>query len=322
MIATGNSEYNNIGAGGYGAGYAGGWGGIAPVGLFGIANGVGFGGSCHSHGIGGTPNLHYHMDRDGHRHDHCDDDNHGPLFILNAVGNIKDTVSNAKDALAEQVSSVKDNVGSRLDSVKDALTSRIDSTKDQVVSEARALFSAICDVEKTSLQQFNALAIQASNNTQSIKDQATAQHALILARLNEFENQRLRDDLHEVRRGRDNRDLEIRIENTNTNVNAQFQAQAQAQLQRDFEEHRRRYDNREIEINNINTNTNIQAQVQAQAQAQAIRELDRDHRWNARFDTLVSQNAKVAQDIINIGSGIVGANQTSNPTNVNSKLQQ
>jgi hypothetical protein len=42
--------------------------------------------------------------------------------------------------------------------------------------------------------------------------------------------------------------------------------------------------------------------------------LDRDHRWNARFDALISQNQKVGQDIVNIG-GLVAANQTSTPTN-------
>lgn len=244
--------------------------------------------------------------RGGHGHfpfpfpNPCKDDNDHPLAILAAVAGAKDaTIGEGRAILAG-----------------------LANNKDVTVAEARAISNAICDSEKTNLQQFNALAIQNSNNTQSIKDQATLQHAAILAAINNSEVQRLRDDLHESRRRCDNRDLEIQIQNTNTNTNAQFQAQSQAQLQRDFDEHRRRWDNREIEINNINTNTNVQAQLQQQQQAQILRDRERDHDWNLKFNALFNQQNKVAQDIINIGSGIVGANQTSSPTNVNSKLNQ
>lgn len=253
-----------------------------------FGNGNGFGRGGHDHGHFPFP------------HPCKDDDNNHPLAILAAIAGAKDaTIGEGRAGLAA-----------------------IANAKDTTVAEARALSSAICDAEKTNLIQFNALAIQNSNNTQSIKDQATLQHAAILAAVRDTEVNRLRDELHNERRGRDNRDLEVRIENVNTNTNVQLQAQAQLQLQRDLDDLRRRGSDREIEINNINTNTNVQAQLQAQAQRQAIVDLDRDHRFNARFDALLNQQNKVAQDIINIGSGIVGAAQTANPTNVNSKNLQ
>ncbi len=300
MISTGSTDILNGGGfgGGYG-GFGGGFGGIAPIGLFGVANGL------------------FGNDRNGRGHG--SDCNDGGVTSLNADGIA------AKTALL---------VNQNAD--QNALLNAIADNKNQTIAEGRALGDAVCEAEKTNLQQFYAAAIQASNNTQSIKDQATAfaivndkrfddlsiqavnQTAAILARINDVENQNLRDQLFESRRGRDRADLDISIQNTNTNVQAQFQAQAQLQLQRELDENRRRYDSRENEINIINTNTNINAQAQAQAQAQAVRDLDRDHRWNQRFETLINQNAKVAQDIINIG-GVVAANQTSNPTNVNSK---
>lgn len=219
-----------------------------------------------------------------------------------------------------------------------AILTAISNAKDATVAEGRALSEAICESEKTTLNQFYASAIQAQNLQQAVKDQATAfaivndkrfddlsvqganQTAAILARINDVENQNLRDQLFESRRGRDRSDLEISIQNTNTNVNAQFQAQAQLQLQAQLDEHRRRWDSRENEISIVNTNTNINAQAQAQAQAQAIRELDRDHKWNARFDALQAASAKANNEIVNIG-GLVAASQanTANPTNVNTK---
>lgn len=50
----------------------------------------------------------------------------------------------------------------------------ISNAKDTTVAEGRVLGASICESEKTSLQQFYAAAIQASSNTQAIKDQATA----------------------------------------------------------------------------------------------------------------------------------------------------
>jgi hypothetical protein len=148
----------------------------------------------------------------------------------------------------------------------------IANAKDTTVAEGRALGLAICESEKTNLQQFYAGAIQASNNTQSIKDQATAfaivndkrfddlsiqavnQTAAILARINDVENQNLRDQLFESRRRIESKEHELNIINTNTNVNNQFQAQAQVQTQRDFDLHRR-IDGVFGSFNQLNRNT-------------------------------------------------------------------
>lgn len=174
-----------------------------------------------------------------------------------------------------------------------ATLAAIANAKDATIAEGRALGASICDSEKTNLQQFYAAAIQAANNTQAIKDQATAfaivndkrfddlasagvtQTAAILARLNQTEIDNLRDQLHSERRRGDSRDLEITIQNSNTNVNQQLQAQAQAQLVRDFEH-------------------------------------------SKRFDSLFSQTAKAGQDIINVGGLMAGIAQTANPVNVKS----
>lgn len=174
-----------------------------------------------------------------------------------------------------------------------AVLEAIQNANNQTVAEGRALAGAICESEKTNLQQFYAAAIQSSNNTQAIKDQATAfaivndkrfddlaaagvtQTATILARINEVETQSLRDQLFLERRGRDLDVIRIENNNTNTQIQGQFQAQAQAQAQRDFDNQR-------------------------------------------RFDALFNQVAKAGQDIIAVGSVLTGTTQTANPVNVKS----
>lgn len=283
--------------GGFGGGILGG-GGLAEAVVLGSIFGDGFGGRRNGNDHGHIPFPFPNPCKD-------DDDRNGNLAVLAAIAGSKDaTIGEGRAVLAS-----------------------IANSKDTTVAEARALSNAICESEKTNLIQFNALAIQNSNNTQSIKDQNTVQHAAILAAVNNIEVNRLRDELDRERRGRDLDVIRIENNNTNTNVQAQFQAQAQAQLQRDYDEHRRRYDNREIEINNINTNTNVQAQLQAQAQAQAqiLRERDRDHDFCRRFDSLFSQVNQVAKnqnDVINFGTMLASGNQTSSATNVNSKNAQ
>lgn len=154
-----------------------------------------------------------------------------------------------------------------------AILESIQNTKDAVIAGEANLRNAICDTEKTALQQFYAAAIQAANNTQSIKDQASSfavvndarfdaleragvnQTATILARINDVENQNLRDQLFETRRRVDAREQEINIINTNTNLNAQVQAQAQVQTQRDFDLHRR-LDGLFGSFNQLNKSTN------------------------------------------------------------------
>lgn len=173
-----------------------------------------------------------------------------------------------------------------------AILAAVAGSKDTTVAEGRALASAICDSQMVNLQQFYAAAIQAANNTQSIKDQATAlaivndkrfddlaaqgvaQTAAILAKLNQTEIDNLRDQLTLERRGRDLDVIRIENNNINTNIQGQFQAQAQAQRERDFE-------------------------------------------FNRKFDHVLNQVASARQDIINVGSGVVGAAQTSTPTNIN-----
>lgn len=218
-----------------------------------------------------------------------------------------------------------------------AVLAAIANSKDATVAEGRALGAALITINDNVKDGNYAAAIQAERNTAQLAAQAqafqiatdksldalaaagVAQTAAIIARINQSEVDGLRDQLHETRRGRDLDAIRIENNNTNTNFNAQFQAQAQAQLQAQLDEHRRRWDARENEINIVNTNTNINAQAQAQAQAQSLRELDRDHRWNARFDALVSQNNKSNQDIVNLGTMVASGVQTPTSTNVNSK---
>jgi len=177
---------------------------------------------------------------------------------------------------------------------QNVLLQAIASNKDATIAEGRSLAAAVCESEKTSLQQFYAAAIQASNNTQAIKDQATAfaivndkrfddltiqgvnQTAAVLARINDVENQNLRDQLFESRRRFDAKENELHITNTNINTNAQAQAQFQIQAQRDNDLHRR-LDAVFGSFNQLNRNT---------------------------------------QDVINFGTMAASANQANQQTNV------
>lgn len=155
---------------------------------------------------------------------------------------------------------------------QNALLNAISNSKDQTVAEGRALGAAICESEKTNLQQFYAAAIQAGNNTQAIKDQATAfaivndkrfddlaaagvtQTATILARINQAEVDNLRDQLFETRRVRDAKETEITINNSANAVAQQAQNQFQIQTQRDNDLHRR-LDGVFSSFNQLNRNT-------------------------------------------------------------------
>ena len=221
-----------------------------------------------------------------------------------------------------------------------ATLAAIGNLKDISVAEARATGVAInavsdkvCDLEKTSLQQFYAQAIQASNIASEQKAQAVAlaiaqdqktdaATAAILARINQSEVDGLRDSLLLERRRADQKEVEINISNSNTNIAsaiaAQTQAQLQAQLQlvRDgFDAERRRADAREVEINVTNSNTSIQSQVQAQAQAQAQKQMQDKFDIDRKFDLLFGQVAAARQEVINTGL-MVGTSQTANPTNI------
>jgi hypothetical protein len=177
---------------------------------------------------------------------------------------------------------------------QNALLNAISDNKNQTIAEGRALGAAICESEKTNLQQFYAAAIQAANNTQSIKDQATAfaivndkrfddlsaagvtQTAAILARINEAENQNLRDQLFESRRHGSNKEVEISINNSANAVQAQLQSQNQWQTQKDH---------------------------------------DNERRFDAIFNSFNQLNRNT-QDVINFGTMAASANQANQQTNV------
>ncbi len=148
----------------------------------------------------------------------------------------------------------------------------IANSKDTTVAEGRNLADRVADANVTNLQQFYAAAIQNSNLQQEIKDQATAfaivndkrfddltaqganQTAAILARINDVENQNLRDQLSEARRHGSNRDVEISINNSASAVQAQLQAQNQWQTQKDHD-NERRFDAIFNSFNQLNRNT-------------------------------------------------------------------
>jgi len=164
------------------------------------------------------------------------------------------------------------------------LLAAIGNSKDVSVAEARAIQMQVCDAEKTNLQQFYAAAIQASNNTHAIKDQATAlaivadrrfdeleaasvaQTAAILAKINQTEIDALRDQLHTAHRHADKSDITITV-----------------------------------------------SQAQAQAQQQQI--LDRAA-LDRRFDFLSNQINKTSNDVINFGTMAASGNQANQQTNV------
>jgi len=191
------------------------------------------------------------------------------LLGLRGIGDLDGRRGDDKGAIAEN-----------------AILAAIGNSKDATVAEGRNLANAICESEKTSLQQFYAAAIQASNNTQAIKDQATAfaivndkrfddiaaagvaQTAAILAKINQTEIDSLRDRLAERTREVDAKSNEINV-------------------------------------------TQIVNQQQQQFQSQ-------NNEFARRFDALFGQVAKAGQDIIAVGSVLTGTTQTANPVNVKS----
>lgn len=239
-------------------------GGIGGAGM----GGLGMGGF----GLFGLLGLRGIGDLDGRRRDGDDDGCAREAAILAAIANAKD---------ASQASAL-------------GLAAAVTNAKDQTILEGRGLAAAICDAEKTNMQQFYAAAIQAANNTQAVKDQATAfaivadkrfddlaaagvaQTAAILARINEQEMNSLRDQLNHSHRRADSQDINISIANSNAQLQAQMQQQQQIQTQRDFD-HIRRFDSIFGSFNQLNRNT---------------------------------------QDVINFGTMAASANQANQQTNV------
>lgn len=213
-----DSAVGGMGSGGFGGngfGFGGGLGGFGLFGLLGLR------------GIGGL---------DGeHRHTHGGDNCTREILLMNAIGNLKDSIAASKDAVEGNVDRAKDFLGLGLGRIDDE----------------------ICETKSKILETKYDLAALNVANTQSIKDQATAfaisndrkldelardgdkNTALILARINQSEVDRLRDELLETRHGLRAKDLDISIQNTNTNIQQQMQQQQQQQIARDFEFHRR-----------------------------------------------------------------------------------
>jgi hypothetical protein len=154
----------------------------------------------------------------------CDDDCDGKLLLLNAISNIKD--DNRANAIA--------------------ITASIERNKDLNVNEFRAiakdvcdaktvLAEKICDVQIETLKanfeterQITALSTKNDAQFTALSVEGERQTAIILAKINQNEEQRLRDEIEALRRRADNTDIDIRINNSNAQTQAQFQAQNNA----------------------------------------------------------------------------------------------
>lgn len=118
-----------------------------------------------------------------------------------------------------------------------------------IQSEFRNLDNQICDVEKTQMQSAYAASLQAFQNTQAIQSQMTAfqvandqQFCAIKSQINADGDatralitqnliDELRSELTLERRGRDNREIEINVQNNAIQTQNQLQAQLQSQNQ-------------------------------------------------------------------------------------------
>lgn len=209
-VTTGETDIVG-GGGGYGFG---GFGGIAPVGLIGLNtlfgnNGFGFN-NGNGTGIPGTTVL-------------------------------EQNVSDLRRDVAETSINVE-RLGNEMQQA-------FATQNLAFAGDFRNLDNQICDVEKTLLQQSYAQSLQAFQNTQAIQNQmSNFQHATdqqfcavkqqinadgdatrALITQNMIDD--LRSQLHSERRGRDNREIEINVQNTATATQAQLQTQLQQQQQ-------------------------------------------------------------------------------------------
>lgn len=175
-----------------------------------------------------------------------------------------------------------------------AVLAAIGNAKDATVAEGRALGAAICDSEKTNLNAFYAAAIQAANNTQAVKDQATAfaivndkrfddlsaagvaQTAAIIGTIEANEKANLRDLLFLER----TKNGALESKEVINQMGIAFGNQIQA------------------------ANSNV---VAVQTQVGQLTNV---------IATLAAQVAKSSQDVINIGGLMAGVAQTANPVNV------
>lgn len=169
-----------------------------------------------------------------------------------------------------------------------AVLEAIQNNNSQVVAEGRALAGAICESEKTNLQQFYAAAIQAANNTSQLSNQISAsnvvidkrfddltlagvnQTAAILAKIGQVEIDGLRDQLNHAHRRADGQDVAINIQNSATAIAQQQQQQFQTLK-------------------------------------------DEQRNW---FNAFANQLNKNSSDVINLGTMVASGNQANQQTNI------
>ena len=117
-----------------------------------------------------------------------------------------------------------------------AIVAAITNAKDSVIAEGRALATAICATNDNIKDGNYAAAIQAERNTSQLSTQATAfafaaerqadqNTAAILARFNQSETDRLRDELNEQRHHGRSKEIEITMIQNQNQQQQQFQAQ-------------------------------------------------------------------------------------------------
>lgn len=221
-ISTGGTDM--IG-GGAGYGFGGGFGGIAPIGLIGLNTFLG--------GRGGFG----------------DGFGNGPFPGVGA-GVIGSTVAE------QNISNIREEIGTLGNEMQVAFS----AANINNANNFRALDNQICGINQNLSNLNYAQTLQGMQNTQSIKDQATANQIVaaenacaikglvqaeadntrslvhaetdrVIALINATETQNLRDRILELTRHGDRRETEINITNTATATQAQLQVQGQQQQQ-------------------------------------------------------------------------------------------
>jgi hypothetical protein len=191
MSLTGNLETNSIGSGFGGLNNWG--GGVTPVVLVG----------------------------DNRR---CDDDCDGKLLLLNAISNVKD--DNRANAIA---------ITASIERNKDLNVNEFRGIARDVCDAKTVLAEKICDLQVETLKanfeterQITALSTKTDAQFTSLTVEGERQTAIILAKINQEVEQRLRDEIASLRRHADRTDVDIKINNSNSQTQAQFQAQNNA----------------------------------------------------------------------------------------------
>lgn len=214
-ISTGATDI----VGGYPAAYAGGLGaGIGGLGLVGL---IGLNSFLGNRGFG-----------DGFG---------GPVGAVPGTTVLEQNVSELRKDVA--------GVNTTVEALGNELQGAIFNLNTGLMSEFRNLDNQICETEKSAMQAAYAASIQGMQNTQSVKDQMTAfqvandqQFCAIKSQINADGDatralitqnliDELRSQLATERRSRDNREIEISVNNSNTSIQGQIQAQAQSQNQ-------------------------------------------------------------------------------------------